>query len=229
MARVTAAHTEARTNQIVLAAWECFARKGYYQTKMADIAREAGLSAGAIYRYFPSKEAVLKAISEHSLERDLDLMERARASEDEPIAALELLSLAMRSLFQEPGFETLARVQVELRPEFLRNDELKQSMKKNLRVMLAASSLLISEAKRKNQIKPNVDPEALAMLAMCFNEGLRQFHLVDPQTFKPEPLIDLLRGLVAEPHEESLPVVARRRSAKGARPAKARVLRPIST
>jgi len=214
MARVTAAHIEARKNQIILGAWECFARKGYYQTKMADIAKEAGISAGAIYRYFPSKEAVLKAISERSLERDLDLLERARASEDEPIAALELLSLAMRSFFREPGFETLARVQVELRPEFLRNEELKQSMRKNLRVMLAAASLLISEAKRKGQIKPNVDPEALAMLALCFNEGLRQFRLVDPRTFKVEPLIDLLRELVSEPHADSMPRVARQTRAE---------------
>jgi AcrR family transcriptional regulator len=209
MAKVTAAHVEARTNQILLAAWECFARKGYYQTTMADIAREAGLSAGAIYRYFASKEAVLKAISEHSLKRDLDLMERARASEDEPIAALELLSLVMRALFKEPGFETLARMQVELRPEFLRNAELKLSMRKNLRVMLTATSALIADAKAKGQIKPNVDPEALAMLALCFNEGLRQFRLVDPQSFKPEPLIDLLRELVSEPHEEAMPAAAR--------------------
>ncbi len=201
MAKVTDAHIEARRNQIILAAWECFARSGYYQTKMQDIAREAGISAGAIYRYFPSKEAVLKAISERSLERDLDLMERARATEEEPIAALELLSLAMRSVFQEPGFETLARMNVELRPEFLRNDDLKRSMRKNLRVMLAAASLLISDAKRKGQIKPNVDPEALAMLALCFNEGLRQYRLIDPQTFKVEPLIDLLREIVSEPHE----------------------------
>ena len=229
MAKVTAAHVEARTNQILLGAWECFARKGYYQTTMADIAREAGLSAGAIYRYFASKEAVLKAISEHSLERDLDLMERARASEDEPIAALELLSLAMRSLFKEPGFETLARVQVELRPEFLRNEELKQSMKKNLRAMLAASTALISEAKSKGQIKPNVDPEALAMLAMCFNEGLRQFRLVDPQTFKPEPLIDLLREMVSEPHEESMPVAAGGAKRPRGKKPRTRIAEPIST
>jgi len=222
MAKVTAAHIEARKNQIILAAWACFARNGYYQTKMADIAREASLSAGAIYRYFPSKEAVLKAISEHSLERDLDLMERARASEDEPIAALELLSLAMRSLFKAPGFETLARVQVELRPEFLRNDDLKQSMKKNLRMMLVASTLLIAEARDKGQIKPNVDPEALAILALCFNEGLRQFHLIDPQTFKPEPLIDLLRGLVSEPHQEPTPARARKARRVAVRPMKAR-------
>jgi AcrR family transcriptional regulator len=198
MARVTEAHIEARKNQIIHAAWECFARNGYYQTKMQDIAREAGLSAGAIYRYYPSKESLLKAISERSIDRDLDLLERARASEHEPIAALELLSLAMRSLFEEPGFETSARVTVELRPEFLRNEELKRGFRKNLRVMLAAVTLMISDARRKGQIKQNVDPEALAMLAICFSEGLRQYRLVDPQTFKVERLIDLLRDLVAE-------------------------------
>ena len=213
MAKVTEAHIEARKNQIILAAWDCFARKGYYQTKMQDIAREAGISAGAIYRYYPSKEALLKAISARSLERDLDLLERARASEDEPIAALELLSLAMRSLFAEPGFETSARVTVELRPEFLRNEDLKRDLKKNLRVTLAAVSLLISEAKRKGQIKPNVDPEALAMLALCFNEGLRQYRLFDPQTFKVERLIDLVRDLVSEeePPSQAAPTVSLRK------------------
>jgi len=213
MAKVTEAHIEARKNQIILAAWDCFARKGYYQTKMLDIAREAGISAGAIYRYYPSKEALLKAISARSLERDLDLLERARASEDEPIAALELLSLAMRSLFAEPGFETSARVTVELRPEFLRNEDLKRDLKKNLRVTLAAVSLLISEAKRKGQIKPNVDPEALAMLALCFNEGLRQYRLFDPQTFEVERLIDLVRDLVSEeePPSQAAPTVSLRK------------------
>ena len=38
MSRVTEAHIEARRNQITSAAWACFARKGYHQTTMQDIA-----------------------------------------------------------------------------------------------------------------------------------------------------------------------------------------------
>jgi AcrR family transcriptional regulator len=212
MAKVTADHIEARKKQIIQAAWDCFAENGYYQTKMADIARKAGLSAGAIYRYFPGKEAILNAISERSLEHDIDLMERARSSEEEPIAALELLYLALRLQYQDPGFKTVARVHFELQPELLRNEDLRPSLKKNLRIRLAAASLLISEAKQKGQIKPNVEPEALAMLALCFSEGLRLFHLIDPQTFKPELGINLLRELTTEPHEEAMP-----RSAQSAR------------
>src|SRR3989304_6177982 len=57
MPKVTEAHLEARRSQILDAAWTCFARKGYHQATMQDICQESGLSPGAIYRYFESKEA----------------------------------------------------------------------------------------------------------------------------------------------------------------------------
>ena len=66
MARVTEAHVEARRNQILDAAWSCFAKRGFHQTTMQDIATDAGISAGAIYRYYASKEAVLAAITERT-------------------------------------------------------------------------------------------------------------------------------------------------------------------
>ena len=67
------------------------------------------------------------------------------------------------------------------------------------------------------------------MLAMCFNEGLRQFRLVDPQTFKPEPLIDLLREMVSEPHEESMPIAATGSRRSRERRSKAKISEPITT
>src|SRR3989304_6147095 len=84
IARVTEAHLEARRDQIVNAAWTCFAQKGYHQTTMQDIASEAGISAGAIYRYFPGKEAVLKAINDRSQEIGRALEEAPRALSARP-------------------------------------------------------------------------------------------------------------------------------------------------
>lgn len=63
MPRITAEHRQARRAGIVAAARRCFARDGFHQTTMPDIAREAGLSAGAFYRYFPSKEDVILEIA----------------------------------------------------------------------------------------------------------------------------------------------------------------------
>lgn len=55
---------EKRRRQILDAALRCFARKGFHQTSMHEICAEAGLSAGALYRYFPSKSELIVAIAE---------------------------------------------------------------------------------------------------------------------------------------------------------------------
>jgi len=48
--------------RIVEAARHLFAEQGYFRVKSADIARAAGMSPGNLYWYFPSKDAVLKAV-----------------------------------------------------------------------------------------------------------------------------------------------------------------------
>ncbi len=55
---------EDRREQIIEAAMRVFAQKGFTRATNKDIAREAGITAGLIYHYFESKEAVLKAIIE---------------------------------------------------------------------------------------------------------------------------------------------------------------------
>lgn len=199
MSRVTEAHLEARRNQILDAAWQCFAERGYHDTTMQDIATAAGLSAGAIYRYFPGKVELLKAMSDRSMEHDQVLVDGARNAAGEPLAALELLSVAMRAYMADPGFETAARVTLELRPEYLRNPALKEAAGKNLRATVEAFTKLIGEAEDQGYLKPGVDPRALAVLSMSLNEGLRQLRLIDPVTFAPEQCINLLRHLLVEP------------------------------
>ena len=53
---------QARRAEIVVAAQKCFAEKGLHGASVADIAREAGLSVGQLYRTFASKEAIIEAI-----------------------------------------------------------------------------------------------------------------------------------------------------------------------
>lgn len=61
---------EARRNQVLCAAADCFRRKGYHGAGMAEISKAAGMSAGHIYNYFASKEAIIGSI----IERDMDEM-----------------------------------------------------------------------------------------------------------------------------------------------------------
>jgi len=63
MPKVTDAHRESRREQILLAAWKCFSRNGFHSTSMADVIRESGLSAGAVYLYFRSKDEIIVAVA----------------------------------------------------------------------------------------------------------------------------------------------------------------------
>lgn len=64
MPKVTQAHLDARRQQILDAARTRFASHGFARTAMTDLVAESGLSIGAIYRYFTSKDEIVVAICE---------------------------------------------------------------------------------------------------------------------------------------------------------------------
>lgn len=63
MPRVSEEHLERRRQQILDAAQTIFARKGLHATTMQDVFAESGLSAGAVYRYFKSKNDIIEALT----------------------------------------------------------------------------------------------------------------------------------------------------------------------
>ncbi|MGW0330110.1 TetR/AcrR family transcriptional regulator [Nocardia sp. NPDC003183] len=63
MPRVSDEHRERRRQQILDAAQLCFARKGFHNSSMQDILTESRMSAGAVYRYFESKEDLIVAVA----------------------------------------------------------------------------------------------------------------------------------------------------------------------
>lgn len=70
----------ARQAHILDAAEACFVRNGFHRTTMQDLAREAAMSPGNIYRYFESKEAVVLGLAERDRERGavlVEMLERA--------------------------------------------------------------------------------------------------------------------------------------------------------
>lgn len=67
MPRISDERRAARRTQILEAAWTCFQGRGLHATSMDDIIRAADLSAGAVYSYFPSKEALILAAVTTSL------------------------------------------------------------------------------------------------------------------------------------------------------------------
>jgi len=205
MPKVTEAHLEARRQQILDAAWACFARKGYHQTTMQDICQESSLSPGAIYRYFASKEAILKAINDRSQQMGRALVEEARSQAGGPLDTLEVIGQTMFAPFNDPMFETMTRVNIEIWSEFLRSEVLRKAFGKELTFWRRVVTQLLTEAREGGQLKSEVDPETLAVLLICAWEGLRHYTLIDPDNFQPQRLFELMQALVSEEISARLP------------------------
>jgi len=63
---------DARPAEIVAAALDCFAERGFAGTRLDDVARRAGVTKGTVYLYFPNKEELFKAVVRETLLPHLD-------------------------------------------------------------------------------------------------------------------------------------------------------------
>jgi AcrR family transcriptional regulator len=79
---------EARPGELLAAALEVFAEKGFAATRLEDIACRAGVSKGTVYLYFESKEALFKAAVEESMNPALEAAEAIAADGGKPAADL---------------------------------------------------------------------------------------------------------------------------------------------
>ncbi|MBV9580039.1 MAG: TetR/AcrR family transcriptional regulator [Chloroflexi bacterium] len=95
MPRVSEAYEQTRRHQILVGAATCFAHGGFSTTSMPEIADAAGLSVGALYRYFSSKEDLFLAVV---AERVAVYNVAVFAALDRPGHPVERLQGALRSL-----------------------------------------------------------------------------------------------------------------------------------
>src|SRR5215470_9382063 len=103
-----------KPQQIVDAAIRVFARTGYYNSRVSDIAREAGIASGTIYLYFKTKEEILVTLFREKMAAWVADARREIAVEPDALAKLRrLVALHFHVLETDPDLAEV--VQVELR------------------------------------------------------------------------------------------------------------------
>ncbi len=85
--------------RILDAAHRCFVRSGFHRATMQDVAAEAGMSAGNIYRYFPSKDMIVSGLCERD-RAELASSFATLGQGPDPFALFE--SIGQRHLVDEP-------------------------------------------------------------------------------------------------------------------------------
>src|SRR3982074_2100546 len=92
-----------KPQQIIEAAVRVFARQGYFNSRVSDIAREAGIAAGTIYLYFKTKEDILITLFREKMAAFEASLRRAIAGEPDAVAKVRRL---VQLHFQKLGEET---------------------------------------------------------------------------------------------------------------------------
>jgi AcrR family transcriptional regulator len=92
--RTQAERTRMTTGELIETALRLFGRDGYAATSIDDIARESGMTKGAVYHHFAGKADVFRAVFVRQEERLAELIAAASAGTDDPREAVRLGALA---------------------------------------------------------------------------------------------------------------------------------------
>ena len=101
-------------HRIIEAATKVFAKNGFYQSKIAQIAKEAGVADGTIYIYFENKDDILISLFEEQMKVVLDNMALQVTKIDDPTEKLEIFASTHLGLI-EKNKDLAVIIQVELR------------------------------------------------------------------------------------------------------------------
>ncbi|QKJ18319.1 TetR/AcrR family transcriptional regulator [Microbacterium hominis] len=156
MPKISEARRQQRRAQILDAALRCFRRVGYQRTSMADIIAESGLSAGAIYGYFDSKEELLKAVAEAILDDRQTVLETAAHTAGlTPAAIVRILASGVR---EQAPIEVLVQVWGEATVD----PDLRAMMQVVLGRVRGTIIAVLRQWARGNADQLRVDPDAWA-------------------------------------------------------------------
>ena len=108
--------------KIIDAATKVFAKKGFYNAKVSEIAHEAGIADGTIYIYFKHKDDILISLFEEKMKEVLDNMKKQISLESDPLKKIEKFALVHLKLIRD-NKDIAEIIQVELRQssKFMKN------------------------------------------------------------------------------------------------------------
>jgi TetR/AcrR family transcriptional regulator, fatty acid metabolism regulator protein len=101
-------HGRASRETILDGAFQAFAKGGYRDTAIDDIAAAAEISKGGIYFHFPTKEAIFRELMRTTADKLVGKVEIAVAAESDPIRKAEVALATVLEVFA--GHRTMARL-----------------------------------------------------------------------------------------------------------------------
>ena len=175
MARAPRLPARERRRRIIEAARSVFATAGYANVGTADLAKAAGVSEPAIYRYFASKRDLFIASFGSAGERLVELWQRMAADVEDPLEILRSIALGYydharsRSDFMRLQFRALAESD---------DPEIQEALRNNFRALIRFLTEALEEGKRRGLLSQDVDSATVAWQFLSLGLALDMMYLL---------------------------------------------------
>lgn len=147
--------------RVIDAATKEFAKKGYHDASVGNIAAKSGISVGAIYKYFKNKQDLFLTIVDHSIERmETLLMGLAKADEDVLLKVEKILREIILVSREESTLIKLYNGMTAINDKKLAKQFASEMEEMTARIY----TLAIKEGQKSGEIRRDIDPSVAAFL-----------------------------------------------------------------
>jgi TetR/AcrR family transcriptional regulator, acrAB operon repressor len=182
--RRTKEEAAATRETLLQAALKVFSRKGFAAATLEDVAREAGVTRGAIYWHFGSKAELYAALTRAYSARSGEIVQAAAA---EGGSLLEILERILVRLLVAVQIDASLRAVMELSLfQTERTAELAASRQQQLegsRALADNIAAVMGQGIAAGELRADLDPAAAARAFLAFQNGAVYIWLADPTSF----------------------------------------------
>jgi AcrR family transcriptional regulator len=185
------ARRDAQTARIVEAARVCFKTSGFHGASMSDICNAAGMSPGALYRYFPSKESLVEAICAADREEDAKILKQIAEATD----VVEGMVGGLLAHVMQVHRSGMAPLFSEIFAEAQRNPAIDRTLQDS---MCDAEKVIferLAKAEANGEIRPVAGLPVLLQTMMAMGHGLVT-HDLPRVGITPDMMTPIIRAMV---------------------------------
>jgi len=196
MPKVVPEYKEEARSRILDAANRVFAEKGYHEATMEDIAKRLGVSKGAIYLYFSSKEDLFEAMVKTAPQAFKEILYSSFGDEADPVqSTTEFFDKMLKLSASNPGLS------FEILSEASRNPTLRRILKQNHAEYEKVLTSFLAEGQKRRFVGDNLDIRPLANSLIALWNGLETL-LVSGLTVEEarRAWLEALKAIFMNPH-----------------------------
>jgi AcrR family transcriptional regulator len=179
MPRLSDATRAQRRQHILTSAWTCFSRDGFHATSMDDIIAATGMSSSAVYRYFRSKEQIIRASAEEGVVRVREIFVALLDHDPcpDPAETLTLVVAELHRRSDNPDYD-MTRLALQTWAETLRDPVLHHRVRQLFVDTLEHIAELAQRWCDNGFLPPDADTKAVAASFLSIMQGLIVMHHV---------------------------------------------------